>query len=138
MPSKLHLAEDESFVFGRSRETAAKLIEAAAEQGLQSRVRTTFKGYIVPTSILSSALGVEVADAPSVTAAATQVPETETSGRPEESEEVELFDPSDHTVDEVEAYLATADDAERERVLAAEKAGKARKSLHASDTEEGK
>lgn len=135
MPSKLHLAEDESFVPGRSRETAAKLIEAAAEQGLQSRVRTTFKGYIVPTSILPS--DVEEAEAPSVTAAATQVPETETSGRPEETAGAE-FDPSDHTVDEVEAYLATADDAERERVLAAEKAGKARKSLHASDTEEGK
>lgn len=40
-----------------------------------------------------------------------------------------VFDPSAHSVDEVSAYLADADDAERERVLAAEAEGKARKTL---------
>jgi hypothetical protein len=39
------------------------------------------------------------------------------------------FDPSRHTVDEVSAYLSQADEAEKERVLAAERAGKARKSI---------
>lgn len=40
-----------------------------------------------------------------------------------------LFDPADAKVDEVLAYAANADDAERARILEAEKAGKARKSL---------
>ncbi|NUR28505.1 MAG: hypothetical protein HOV76_32385 [Hamadaea sp.] len=39
------------------------------------------------------------------------------------------FDPGQHTVEEVAAYLTEADDAERERVLTAERDGKARKSL---------
>lgn len=43
--------------------------------------------------------------------------------------EAAAFDPSDHKVDEVVAYAQDADAAERERVLAAEKAGKARKTL---------
>lgn len=37
-----------------------------------------------------------------------------------------VFDPGAHTVDEVHAYLADVDDAERERVLAAEADGKGR------------
>ena len=41
----------------------------------------------------------------------------------------DAFDPSDHTVDEVKAHLAKADDAERDRVIAAEKAGKGRTSI---------
>ena len=45
------------------------------------------------------------------------------------SEAAELFDPSTAKVDEVIAYVAGADDAERARVLEAEKAGKARKTL---------
>lgn len=40
-----------------------------------------------------------------------------------------VFDPSAHKVDEVNAYLASADDAERDRVLDAERAGQARKSV---------
>lgn len=46
-----------------------------------------------------------------------------------ESESDERFDPGENTVDEVESYLATADEDERERVLAAESAGKSRKSI---------
>ena len=46
------------------------------------------------------------------------------------------YDPADHTVDEVKEYLDGADDAERERVLAAEADGKARKGL--LPDEEGK
>jgi hypothetical protein len=41
----------------------------------------------------------------------------------------DVFDPSDHSVVEVREYLAGADDAEKERVLTAEAAGKARTSL---------
>jgi hypothetical protein len=41
-------------------------------------------------------------------------------------------DPADFKVEEVQAYLAGADDAEKERVLAAEAAGKNRTSLTGS------
>ncbi|USR79908.1 trigger factor [Arcanobacterium pinnipediorum] len=41
------------------------------------------------------------------------------------------FDPSAHKVDEVVAYLESADEAEKVRVLEAEKAGKARKTIMA-------
>ena len=48
-----------------------------------------------------------------------------------ETEEVETeeFDPSEHNVEEVQAYLADADDTETQRVLDAEKAGKNRSTL---------
>jgi hypothetical protein len=46
---------------------------------------------------------------------------------------LELFDPADHTVDEVKAYLESADDDEVDRVLALEADGKARKGLLESD-----
>lgn len=41
------------------------------------------------------------------------------------------FDPSKHKVDEVNAYLADADEAERDRVLEAEQAGKDRATVSA-------
>lgn len=41
----------------------------------------------------------------------------------------EMFDPADHTVAEVNAYLDTAEPAEQVRVLEAERAGKARKGI---------
>jgi len=43
------------------------------------------------------------------------------------------YDPSAFTVDEVNAYLASADDAEVVRVLEAERAGKARKGILGED-----
>lgn len=39
------------------------------------------------------------------------------------------FDPAGHTVDEVLEHLAAADQAERDRVVASEAAGKARKGI---------
>lgn len=48
------------------------------------------------------------------------------------------FNPTDHNVDDVNAYLATADEAERERVLKAEAEGKARSTVKAPEaTEDG-
>lgn len=46
-----------------------------------------------------------------------------------EGDEGEQFDPSEHTVDEVNKYLADADDAERERVLADEAKGQNRSTV---------
>ena len=43
------------------------------------------------------------------------------------------YDPGEHTAPEVLEYLETASDEERDRVLAAEKAGKARKTVLAED-----
>lgn len=62
---------------------------------------------------------------------------TDTSGT-ENPEGVE-YDPSKATVDEVNEYLAHADEAERTRVIEAEKAGKNRKGIvDAATPEEGK
>lgn len=41
----------------------------------------------------------------------------------------DLFNPDDHTADDVKAYLATADADEFARVMEAEKAGKGRKGV---------
>lgn len=54
-------------------------------------------------------------------------PVDEGEGAPEG--DAEPFDPSGHSVEDVLAYLAEADDAERERVLAAERDGKNRKTI---------
>ncbi|MEU0991936.1 hypothetical protein [Streptomyces sp. NPDC005953] len=54
---------------------------------------------------------------------------------PKEPDGDERFDPGQHTVRDVLAYLADADDAERERVLAAETAGQARKGILAAPPE---
>lgn len=48
---------------------------------------------------------------------------------PEPAAPAALFDPSEHTVAEVLAHLADADDAEHARVLAAEQDGQARKGI---------
>lgn len=52
------------------------------------------------------------------------------------SEQPEAFDPADATVEEVLAYLDEAAAEERERVLAAEKAGQARKGILGKETKE--
>jgi hypothetical protein len=105
------LNEGEAFVDGRSPEKAAELLELADAAGLKGTVHTTSHGYIVPASILA--------------------------GKGKHAEEsAEQFDPSKATIEEVQAYLDGADDAERERVLAAEAEGKGRKAL-APATPEG-
>lgn len=53
--------------------------------------------------------------------AEAQAPTAEDEGQP-----AEAFDPNGHSVEEVKAYLTTADDDERVRVLIAEEAGQAR------------
>jgi rRNA maturation endonuclease Nob1 len=115
------LKDDETFVEGRSEEKAQELLKRAAVFGLERRVSTTFDGYIVPTKILAEAEADE----------AKADPET-----PAEEEAVTEFDPSKATVEEVQSYLDGADDAERERVLAAEAKGKDRKALRPA-THEG-
>lgn len=43
--------------------------------------------------------------------------------------DADIFDPDDHTVADTVSYLETADDAERDRVIAAEADGKGRKGI---------
>lgn len=52
--------------------------------------------------------------------------EADTKDGEAKSAESEEYDPSEHTVPEVNKYLSTADDDERKRVLKAEKKGKGR------------
>lgn len=56
-------------------------------------------------------------------------PEPTPTAEPPASAGSAEYDPAEHTVAEVQDYLAAADDAERDRVLSAERGGKARSSL---------
>lgn len=113
------LADGESFVKGRSAATARKLVELAAEADLAGSVRTTSHGYIVPSELLGE-----------------YGPETAVIAGEVIEEDANRFDPNDASVSEVKEYLAGADEDERERVLAAEAEGKARKGILADTSEE--
>jgi hypothetical protein len=69
-----------------------------------------------------------------------QADEPEQAEQPEEPAQAEkpapqsLFDPSQHDAPTVLAHLATADETETARVLAAEAAGKNRKTIMGKDT----
>lgn len=157
----LNLADGESFVKGRSAEKAGELLGFAGK-GRTSEVRTTTGGYIVPSDILPEGYeAITNADLPAVRTepgTSTNVdevynkggepkPKTDVSRETEREtedegqgtgEEVPAYDPADHTISEVEAYLEEADDEERARVIAAEEAGKQRKGvLDLATTPEG-
>ncbi|MBP5931909.1 hypothetical protein F3K39_28665 [Streptomyces sp. LBUM 1479] len=59
--------------------------------------------------------------------------EPEDAGEPEEPTPQAVFDPSQHDAPSVLEYLAEADEAETARVLAAEAAGKNRKTIMGKD-----
>lgn len=125
-PERLNLAEGQTYVEGRNQATSARLIEAAKEAGLAGQVYTTSFGYIVPSSLV---------DAGDTTIAGETV-EDET---PEDQTPEDQFDPSEHNVEEVLAYLDGADADEKARVIAAEsEATKPRVTITALATEEGK
>jgi hypothetical protein len=109
------LGDGESFVAGRSIAKARELVEAAEAAGLAGSVITVSHGYVVPTSILA---------------------DTEVEAEAEEGDDE--FDPSEATVVEVKAYLDGADEAERERVLAAETDGKNREGVLSYTPKESK
>lgn len=119
------LKDGEAYVDGRSPEQAAELLALAEAAGLSGSVLTTSHGYIVPASILL----IEGAEDASGEA------DADADADADEEEEVTKFDPSKATVEEVQHYLEGADDAERERVLAAEAQGKDRKALRPATSE---
>lgn len=124
----LQLAEGETFVEGRSPKKARELLEKAEKAGKPGQVSTTSTGYIVPSDILDDSG--DQGD----TASADSAEKQEADGDSGDGGE-DQFDPSKHNVDEVNQYLADADEEERERVLAAERDGKARTSILPDDTE---
>lgn len=144
MTTTPRLADDETYVDGRSSATAQELLKLADAAGLQGSVKTTSHGYIVPTSILPEDFEGETLTEESRPAVHTepgtdpdaanvynvgQAPEFDTFSAAEGSTPAKEFDPSKAKVDEVLDYLNGADDTERERVLAAEEAGKGRSSV---------
>lgn len=146
MTTTPRLAADETYVDGRSAKRAAELLGYAKESG--ASVRTTSHGYIVPTEILPEGFDADTLTEESRPAVHTepgtdpdaanvynvgQAPAHDTFAKQEEP--AEEFDPSKATVDEVIAYLDGADDAEVERVLAAEADGKNRKGIAEYTTE---
>lgn len=97
-----NLKDGESYVEGRSEETARKLREAADKAGIDwAQVYTTSHGYVVPTELVEGTKDVDAKE----------------SG---DDGKLSDFDPLEHKVDEVLAHLETASAAERERVLKAE------------------
>ena len=73
--------------------------------------------------------GVELGYAAPAQEAQVEVPSQDAQmGVPVEGEESEAFDPGDHTVDEVLAYMDENPD-QKDAVLKAEKAGKGRKGV---------
>lgn len=102
--------EGHVYVDGRSEDRARELLGLAEKAGQRSAVYTTSFGYIVPAAVLADA-------------------------KDEAENQAVEFDPSAATVEEVQDYLDGADTTERERVLAAEAAGKKRKSLLSATTE---
>lgn len=120
MGIKMHLNDGESFVHGRSPQKAAELLDKLAKSGKEGTVRTTTHGYIVPSHLVGDEAEAKSED--------REVKE-------QEKAEEDLFDPTVHTIAEVEEYLSTADDAERERVLTAEREGKKTRKTLVADTE---
>jgi hypothetical protein len=157
------LSESETYVKGRSGRTAQALLKSAGKRGTE--VRTTSHGYVLPTSLVPDGLeGVELftaADRPAVPTepgTSTNVEEVNNVGGPataaagttaEETSDPAAgdengtdggkeFDPAEATIAEIEDYFDGADEAERDRVLAAEAAGKNRKGvLDLAKTSEG-
>lgn len=132
---KLFIPEGHTHVLGRSREKAAELLRAAKVAGLEGQVATTTDGYIVPDAVVEQVEFDAKSDADAqadVDAQAQADADAEAAKQAAADADkatADLFDPSAHNVDEVKAYLETADEAERARVLAAEETGKKRVSL---------
>lgn len=131
----ININEGDSFVKGRSRETAQELLERAEALGIDlSLVRTTSHGYIVPTALVEAVEEDETSET-------TVEEKKDVTGDPEgenKAEEVVLFDPNDHTIPEVSEYIAAADDDEVARVLKLEAEGKNRVAFRTeNNTEEG-
>lgn len=135
--------DGETFVSGRSASKSRELIAKAKKLGVDTDlIRTTGFGYIVPVEVAEADATLEDVEAPADTdssasdvadhkdeTAKGSAPRAEAPGTGPDDLGTNPFDPSEHTVLEVEQYLSNADDEETARVLEAETNGKARKGL---------
>lgn len=130
MSFKMKLAEDEAYLEGRSGKHAAELLQKAESLGIDPKlVRTTYNGYIVPKSLVEGKMSAKQAEGQEAFTAA----EEKETDQAHPDAPVNEFDPAEHGIHEVRAYLKDADDEERQRVLDAERNGKARKTLLPDD-----
>lgn len=142
--TKIHIPEGYVHVDGRSQVTAQELLKLSEEAGHKYDVATTSNGYIVLKGV-AEAFGASPAKKAEDKAKAeadrlAQEAEEKMLASAKKAEEgaqaeANLFDPAEHTVAEVNDYLADATEEERARVLSVEKDGKARASL--VENEEG-
>lgn len=127
------LADGEAFVQGRSKETAEKLVTAAAELDLKGSVKTTYDGYRAPVEVVEAAGFASSTESstpenpadhsdPAPVKDEESIPDPADAPDEDENPDGQQFDPSAATIAEVKAYLADADDVERTRVIDAEKA----------------
>jgi hypothetical protein len=120
---KPHLGDGEAYVEGRSEETARKLFEAADKAGIDTAlIFTTSHGYVVPKELVAKKgkKGVTADEKPEAAKEPDTTPDSDEAVNTPDPEEEGEFDPAEHTVAEVKEHLASADDAERDRVLALE------------------
>lgn len=146
--TKIHIPEGYVHVDGRSQVTAQELLKLSEEAGHKYDVATTSNGYIVLKGV-AEAFGASPAKKAEDKAKAEAQAEADRLAQEAEEKmlasakkaeedaqaEANLFDPAEHTVAEVNDYLADATEEERARVLSVEKDGKARASL--VENEEG-
>lgn len=133
-PAGFKLAKGQVHVKGRGTDQANALIKRAEELGIDaSEIITTSVGYLVPEALVQR----------EETAQAEEAKEDQTSkdqdqGQDTADKDLEAYDPTKHTVDDVVEYLAGVDEAERDRVIAVEKeSSKPRKGiLELADTGE--
>lgn len=149
--ANIHIPEGYVHIDGRSQVTAQALLKLAEEAGHKYDVATTTNGYIVRKDVAEAFSSSPAKEAEEKAKAEAQAEADRIAKEAEdkmlaeaekarlEAEEdngsADLFDPADHTVAEVNEYLANATEEERARVISAEKDGKARASL--VENEEG-
>lgn len=133
MTAKVELAEGQEFIEGRSEEKARELLKAA--KGRESEVLTTSFGYIVPKGLLTAEVKEDVKE---IEERQAREAAEKAAAEQAELEKLKPFDPTEASVPEVRDYLSGADEDERKRVLAEEKAGKNRVSIVGSDEEGAK
>ncbi|ALY10557.1 hypothetical protein FDH86_gp022 [Arthrobacter phage Tank] len=121
-PAGFKLPEGKVHVKGRGIAQAKALIERAEELGIDaSEVVTTSVGYLVPEALVERTEKAEE-ETPTTNQDGDQDPDGQDQNPGDTpDEDLDAYDPSKHTIAEVTEYLEGADDAERERVIAAEK-----------------
>lgn len=121
--------------------TSADLPAVHTEPGTSKNINEVYNKGGEPTAAANVSRETAEDDAEAkaqAEAAAAAEAEAQAQAEAEAAAKAAEYDPADHTISEVEAYLEEADDAERARVIAAEEAGKQRKGvLDLATTPEG-